>query len=66
LTLAQRTDETEVLIEAHHALWTSHFLRGELVAVRDHVAQCIALYDPERDAFLASVYGNHAPACVRA
>jgi DNA-binding winged helix-turn-helix (wHTH) protein/tetratricopeptide (TPR) repeat protein len=61
LTLARRADETGILIEAHHALWTSHFLRGELTAARDHVADGIALYDREQHAFLASMYGNHDP-----
>jgi len=47
------------LIEAHHALWSTLFARGDLMATRDHVAQAIALYDPDRHASLADVYGNH-------
>jgi hypothetical protein len=40
-------------------LWSTLFARGELMAARDHVAQALALYDPDRHASLADVYGNH-------
>ena len=59
LALAQRTNDPRLLIEAHHALWSTLFARGDLMATRDHVAQAIALYDPDRHASLADVYGNH-------
>ena len=62
LALAGRTGDPELLIEAHHSLWATLFARGELVAVEDHAAQALALYDPERHAPLAAVYGNHDPA----
>jgi predicted ATPase len=59
LALAQHANDPGLLIEAHHALWSTLFARGELMATRDHVAQAIALYDPDRHASLADVYGNH-------
>lgn len=62
LALAQRTDDPGLLIEAHHALWATLFARGELVAARDHAARAVSLYDPDRHASLAAVYGNHDPA----
>ncbi len=62
LALAQRTDDPGLLIEAHHALWATLFARGELAAARDHAARAVSLYDPDRHASLAAVYGNHDPA----
>lgn len=59
LALARHTDDPGLLIEAHHALWATLFARGELVAARDHVAEAVALYDPDRHASLAALYGNH-------
>jgi predicted ATPase/DNA-binding winged helix-turn-helix (wHTH) protein len=59
LALARATTDPGLLIEAHHALWATRFARGELQAVGDHVAQALALYDPDRHASLAAVYGNH-------
>jgi DNA-binding winged helix-turn-helix (wHTH) protein/predicted ATPase len=61
LTLARNTDDSGVTLEAHHALWTPLFLQGELVAARDHIVEGIALYDSDRHASLASVYGHHDP-----
>lgn len=62
LALARPAGDPELLIEAHHALWATHFARGELAAARDHAARALALYDHERHAGLAAVYGNHDPA----
>jgi predicted ATPase len=62
LALAERTADPGLLIEAHHALWAIRFARGELVAARDHAARAMGLYDPDRHASLAAVYGNHDPA----
>ena len=59
LALAQHANDPGLMIEAHHALWSTLFARGELMAARDHVAQAVALYDPDRHASLAAVYGNH-------
>jgi predicted ATPase/DNA-binding winged helix-turn-helix (wHTH) protein len=62
LALAERTGDPGLLIEAHHARWATLFARGELVAARDHAARAVGLYDPDRHAALAAVYGNHDPA----
>jgi predicted ATPase/DNA-binding winged helix-turn-helix (wHTH) protein len=59
LALARHTNDPGLLIEAHHALWSTLFARGELMAAQDHVDQAVALYEPERHASLAAVYGNH-------
>jgi DNA-binding winged helix-turn-helix (wHTH) protein/predicted ATPase len=61
LGLAQRTDDSGLLLEAHHAMWATCFARGDLVAARDHAAEGIALYHADRHASLAATYGNHDP-----
>jgi predicted ATPase len=59
LALARATTDPALLIEAHHALWATRFARGELVAAAGHVTEALALYDADRHAALAAVYGNH-------
>ena len=61
LTLARASADPGLVIEAHHALWATRFARGELGAVADHVTEALALYDPDRHASLAGLYGNHDP-----
>jgi predicted ATPase/DNA-binding winged helix-turn-helix (wHTH) protein len=62
LALAQVADDPSLLIEAHHSLWSTLFARGDLVAAREHATCAVALYDLDRHASLAAVYGNHDPA----
>jgi DNA-binding winged helix-turn-helix (wHTH) protein/predicted ATPase len=59
LALAQRGGDPGLLLEAHHALWATRFAHGDLIGARDHALQGIALYDADRHATLATVYGNH-------
>jgi DNA-binding winged helix-turn-helix (wHTH) protein/predicted ATPase len=63
LVLAQGTGDSGAVVQAHHALWTSHFSLGELVAARDHIAQGLALYNPDPHASMAPVYGHDAGVC---
>ena len=66
LARAERTDDTGLRLQGHHALWLTQLSRGELDAAYEHAARGIALYDPARHAALASVYGNHdAGTCCR-
>ncbi|HEV8635609.1 MAG TPA: hypothetical protein VG370_15395 [Chloroflexota bacterium] len=59
LALAQRGDDPGLLLEAHHAVWATRFAHGDLIGARDHALQGIALYDADRHATLAAIYGNH-------
>lgn len=59
LAVAQRAGDSGIVLQAHHALWTPLFLQGELSLARDHVTQGIALYDADRHASLAALYGDH-------
>ena len=66
LARAERTADTGLLLQGHHALWLTQLSRGELAAAYEHAAHGIALYDPESHAELAAVYGNHdAGTCCR-
>jgi predicted ATPase len=66
LALAQRSADPGQLLEAHHALWATRFAHGDLIGARDHALQGIALYDADRHATLAAIYGNHdAGVCGR-
>jgi predicted ATPase len=61
LSLAQRLEDPDLLLEAHHALWTSLFSDGELAAARMHQEQGRQLYDPQRHRAHAALYSGHDP-----
>jgi predicted ATPase len=66
LSLAQRLEDRDLLLEAHHALWTSMFSGGELAAARMHQEQGLRLYDPQRHRTHAALYSGHDPGvCCR-
>ena len=66
LSLAQRLEDPDLLLEAHHALWTSLFSGGELAAARMHQEQGLRLYDPQRHRAHAALYSGHDPGvCCR-
>jgi len=58
ISIARRSGETPLLLEAHHAQWTTQFCLGAWRALCEHTVQGLALYRPEHfsDAF---VYGGH-------
>jgi predicted ATPase len=61
LSLAQRLQDPDLLLEAHHALWASLFLGGELAAARPHFEQGLRLYEPQRHRTHAALYSGHDP-----
>jgi predicted ATPase len=66
LSLAQRLEDPDLLLEAHHALWTSLFSGGEPAAARMHQEQGLRLYDPQRHRTHAALYSGHDPGvCCR-
>jgi predicted ATPase len=66
LTLAQRNHDRDLLLQAHHALWTTLILLGEFVLAGEHLEQGMAIYDPEQHRSHAFLYGGHDPgACCR-
>jgi predicted ATPase len=66
LSLAQRLEDRDLRLEAHHALWTSMFSGGELAAARVHQEQGLRLYEPQRHRTHAALYSGHDPGvCCR-
>jgi predicted ATPase len=67
LSLAQRLQDPDLLLEAHHALWATLFFGGELAAARPHLEQGLRLYEPQRHRTNAALYSGHDPGvCCRA
>jgi TOMM system kinase/cyclase fusion protein len=66
LSLAQRIQDPDLLLEAHHALWAILFFAGELTAARLHLEEGVRLYDPQRHRLHAARYTGHDPGvCCR-
>jgi predicted ATPase len=66
LNLAQSLEDPDLLLEAHHALWTSLFSSGEPAVARMHQEQGLQLYDPQRHRTHAALYSGHDPGvCCR-
>jgi class 3 adenylate cyclase/predicted ATPase len=57
LRLAQRAQETALLLEAHNCLGRILSFLGELTAAQEHLEQSLALYDAQQHRSLASLYG---------
>jgi len=65
LCLAQQEDDPARLLEAHHTLWTTRLLLGELPRACAHLEQGQALYDPQHHRALAVRYGHDPGVCCR-
>jgi predicted ATPase/class 3 adenylate cyclase len=65
LHLAQQGDDTARLLEAHHTLWTTRLLLGELPRARTHLEQGLSLYDPRQHRALAFQYGHDPGVCCQ-
>jgi len=61
LVLAQEMGRPDLELEAHHTLWGTFSLTGDLVATRHHAERGIELYRFERHGDHGFVYGNHDP-----
>ncbi len=61
LSVAQRAQDTALLLEAHHTLWAILLGLGELVSAEEHVEEGVKLYDPQQHRHHASLYGGHDP-----
>jgi predicted ATPase len=66
LEVAHRGDDSGRLLEAHHALWAVLSAMGKPTTALTYLEQGLALYDRERHAGQALLYGGHDPgACCR-
>ena len=67
VAMAERLGNREFKLQAHHARWTTGFLRGQVAITRNDVEQGLALYDSELHRDHRSIYGLHDPGiCARA
>jgi len=65
LQLAQQGDDSSRRLEAHHALWTTNLLMGELPLARTHLEQGLVLHDPQQHRALAVLHGHDPGVCCR-
>ena len=63
LGLAQRLGADDLVLEGHHAKWSTSLWRGELVAAEVHSQKGISLYEGTRHHALAFTFSGHDP-CV--
>jgi DNA-binding winged helix-turn-helix (wHTH) protein/predicted ATPase len=63
LAMAEKFDDAGLKIQAHHAMWSTSFVCGELTKARTHARSALALFDPTIHQSMASSYGNHDAAC---
>ena len=59
LTLAQRTHDPTLLLQAHQALGETVFFLGEPLSAREHLEQSCALYDPPQHRAHAFQHGGY-------
>jgi DNA-binding SARP family transcriptional activator/predicted ATPase len=66
LALAERLDDSSLLLEGHHALWPVLVWLGKAEAARRHLEHGMALYDKAQHRSHAFTYGGHDPGvCCR-
>ena len=66
LDLAERAKDAALILQAHHTLWATSLILGEFSTARKHAERGIALYDPQKHADQAFLYGGHNPGvCCR-
>jgi predicted ATPase len=66
LHMAQRAQDSALLLQAHHALWPVMLWRGDFASAHHHVERGMALYDPAHHPAHTALYGGHNPGvCCR-
>jgi DNA-binding winged helix-turn-helix (wHTH) protein/predicted ATPase len=61
-TIGEMSGDRLLRLQGHHALWMTHFFRGEFAAAMHHLDEGEPLYDPVEDRGSALVYGQDAKA----
>lgn len=59
LGLAESSGDASLMLHAHHAMWPTLFMHGDLIQARMHASAGLRLYDPNIHRATASSYGNH-------
>ncbi|MEE9281701.1 MAG: AAA family ATPase [Myxococcota bacterium] len=66
LDLARRAREPGLILQAHHAHWTTAFMYGDLSSAKEHVERGLEIYRPTDHHVQTLQYGNHDPGvCAR-
>jgi class 3 adenylate cyclase/tetratricopeptide (TPR) repeat protein len=61
VTLAQNSDNDELLLEGHHCQWSTAFFQGDVMAGVNSCRIGIELYDISRHRHLGHAFGGHDP-----
>jgi class 3 adenylate cyclase/tetratricopeptide (TPR) repeat protein len=61
VTLAQRSGDGDLLLEAYHCRWSTAFFRGDVAASLDDSRIGIGMYDMARHRHLGQAFGGHDP-----
>lgn len=61
--MANTSQNSELLLQAHHAAWPLFMVGGDLAAARHHIERGVAVYEREVHGQHALQYGGHDP-CV--
>jgi predicted ATPase len=60
-TIAGRTNDSELILQAHHASWTTNLILGDHAAVSLGVSEGLKIYDSTRHRSHAFRFGGHDP-----
>ena len=61
LRLSERVNDGDLLLQAHHANWTTRLYTGELDSAREHIQRGLSIYDPDKHGRHALTYAGHDP-----
>nr|MBS0021423.1 AAA family ATPase [Gammaproteobacteria bacterium] len=61
LAIAEKQEDTALLLQAHHAAWATLHRLGELAVCKHHAEQGIGLYDIKEHGTHSYLYGGHDP-----
>ena len=61
VTLAQRSGDGDLLLEAYHCRWSTAFFRGDVAAALDDSRIGVETYDMARHRHLGQAFGGHDP-----
>jgi class 3 adenylate cyclase/tetratricopeptide (TPR) repeat protein len=61
LALAQRSGDSDLMLEAYHCRWSTAFFRGDVAATLKDCRIGIATYDIARHRHLGHAFGGHDP-----
>jgi tetratricopeptide (TPR) repeat protein len=62
VSLAQQSDDRELLLEAYHCQFSTAYFRGDVGGALEGCQHVIALYDVTQHRHLAHAFGGHDPA----